>query len=107
MMALAREQGLDGGGHLKLAFEIEKILLAGRWRLHMNYAALVAALGADFGLLPREFHLFMTPVFLAGVPPCYLEAAEKPEGLLFPLPCRVMLHEGIARRPWQSTTPKT
>ncbi len=105
MMALVREQGLDGGGHLKLAFEVEKILLAGRWRLHMNYAALTAALGADFGLLPREFYLFMIPVFLAGMPPCFLEAAEKPEGLLFPLPCRVMLYEGVARRRWRAAKP--
>jgi hypothetical protein len=100
MMALVREQGLDGGGHLKLAFEVEKILLAGRWRLHMNYAALTAALAADFGLSPREYHLFVIPCFLAGMPPCYMDAAEKPEGLLFPLPCRVMLYEGVARRHW-------
>ena len=100
MMALVREQGLDGGEYLKLAFDVEKILLAGRWRLHMNYAALVAALGSDFGLSPREFYLFMIPVFLGGMPPCYLGAAKKPEGLLFPLPCRVMLYEGVPRRRW-------
>jgi len=101
MMALVREQGLDGGPHLKLAFEVEKILLDGRWRLHMNYAALVAALGADFGLSPREFYLYMIPVFLAGMPPCFLEAAGKTEGMLFPLPCRVMLYGGVARRRWR------
>lgn len=107
MMALVREQELNGGEHLKLAFEIEKILLAGRWRLHMNYGALVAALAADFGLSPQEYYLFMIPAFLAGMPPCFLEAAEKPEGLLFPLPCRVMLYEGVARRLWRGNTPKT
>ena len=107
MMALVREQSLDGGEHLRLAFEVERILLAGRWRLHMNYGALVAALGADFGLSPQEYYLFMIPAFLAGMPPCYLEAAEKPEGLLFPLPCRVMLYEGAAHRPWRGATPKT
>lgn len=107
MMALLREQGLDGGEHLRLAFEVERILLAGRWRLHMNYGVLSAALAADFGLSPREYYFFGIPAFLAGVPPCYLEAAEKQEGLLFPLPCRVMLYEGVARRPWRGTTPKT
>jgi len=101
MMALVRETGLDGGPHLRLAFEVEKILLAGRWRLRMNYAALAAALGADFGLSPREYYFFGIPAFLAGMPPCYLEAAEKPAGLLFPLPCRVMLYEGVTRRQWQ------
>lgn len=107
MMALVREQGLDGGEHLRLAFEVERILLAGRWRLHMNYAALVAALAVDFGLSPREYYFFGIPAFLAGMPPCYLEAAEKQEGLLFPLPCRVMLYEGAARRPWRDAAPKT
>jgi hypothetical protein len=100
MMSLVCEQGLDSGPHLKLAFEVEKILLAGRWRLHMNYAALTAALAADFGMSPREYHLFVIPCFLAGMPPCYMDAAEKPEGLLFPLPCRVMLYEGVACRHW-------
>lgn len=100
MMALLRETGLDGGPYLKLAFEVEKILLAGRWRLHMNYGALVAALATDFGLSPSESYFFGIPAFLAGMPPCYLDAAEKPEGLLFPLPCRMMLYEGVARRSW-------
>jgi hypothetical protein len=101
MMALVREQGLDGGEHLKLAFEVEKILLAGRWRLHMNYAALAAALAADFGMSPREYYFFGIPAFLAGMPPCYLDAAEKSEGLLFPLPCRIMLYEGVSSRRWK------
>jgi hypothetical protein len=106
MMALVREQGLDGGGHLKLAFEVEKILLAGRWRLHMNYGALSAALAADFSMSPQEYYFFGIPAFLAGMPPCYLEAVEKPEGLLFPLPCRIMLYEGVARRRWRDVAAK-
>ena len=36
IMAIVREQGLDNGPHLKLAFEVERILLNGRWRWHMN-----------------------------------------------------------------------
>lgn len=101
IMAIVREQGLDGGPHLRLAFEVERILLEGRWRWHMNVVGLTAALCADFGLSPREYNYFFIPVFLAGMPPCYLEAAEKPAGLLFPLPCRVMLYEGVARRQWR------
>lgn len=100
VMKLAREQGLDGGPHLKLAFEVEKILLDGRWRMSMNHAALTAALTADFGLSPREYYLYGIPAFLAGMPPCYLDAAEKPEGQLFPLPCRMISYEGVARRSW-------
>jgi hypothetical protein len=102
MMALVRELGLDGEPHLKLAFEVEKILLAGRWRMRMNYAALAAALCADFGMSPREYYFASIMAFLAGMPPCYMDAVEKPEGLLFPLPCRDMLYEGVARRRWRA-----
>lgn len=101
MMALLRETGLDDGPYLKLAFEVEKILLAGRWRLHMNYGALVAALATDLGLSPQESYFFGIPAFLAGMPPCYIDAAEKSECLLFPLPCRMILYEGVARRHWR------
>jgi hypothetical protein len=101
MMTLVHELGLDGGSHLKLVFEVEKILLAGRWRLHMNYAALAAALCADFGLSSHEYYYYGIPAFLAGMPPCYQDAAEKPEGQLFPLPCRVLLFEGVPHRSWK------
>jgi citrate synthase len=67
----------------------------------MNSVGLTAALCADFGMSPREYYFFGLPVFLAGMPPCYLDAAEKPEGQLFPLPCRVMQYEGVARRRWR------
>jgi hypothetical protein len=100
MMTLVRKQGLDNGPHLKLAFEVEKILLAGRWRLHMNYAALSAALEADFGLSPHEFYLFGIPAFLAGMPPCYQDAVQKPVRQLFPLPCRMIAYEGVSNRSW-------
>jgi len=106
MMALVREQGLDGGPHLKLAFEVERILLQGRWRLRMNYVGLSSALCADLGMSPREYYFASLTAFLAGMPPCYLEAAEKPEGLLFPLPCRMLSYEGVARRRWRDASLK-
>lgn len=102
MMALLREQGLDGGKHLKLAFEVEKILLEGRWRLRMNYAALSAAIAADFGMSPQEAYFFGIAGFFGGMPPCYLDAAEKAEGQLFPLPCRMVSYEGVKRRRWKT-----
>lgn len=101
IMAIVREQGLENGPHLKLAFEVERILLEGRWRWQMNSVGLTAALCADFGMDPREYYLVAIPVFLAGMPPCYLDAAEKPEGQLFPLPCRMLSYEGVARRSWR------
>lgn len=105
IMAIVREQGLDGGPYLKLAFEVERILLQGRWRWHMNSVGLTAALCADFGLSPHEYYLVAIPVFLAGMPPCYLDAVEKPEGMFFPLPCRMLSYEGVAGRQWRAAIP--
>lgn len=106
MLALLRDHGLDHGAHVELAFAVENILVGRNPALRMNYAGLVAAVAADLGFSPREYHLFRLPSFLAGMPPCYQEAAEKPAGLLFPLPCRVILYEGVSRRSWRGSTRK-
>jgi hypothetical protein len=107
MLALLREHGLEHGAHVELASSVEKILVERNPALRMNYAGLVAAVAADFGFSPREYYLFRIPAFLAGMPPCYQEAAEKPAGLLFPLPCWVILYEGVSRRPWRGSTTQT
>lgn len=103
MLALARELGLDQGKYLHLAFAIEESLLAGRWRMKMNYGALVAALGADIGLTPREYYLFMFPAFLAGMAPGFIEAADRTEGTLYPVSCNDILYEGQPQRSWRRT----
>ena len=100
MLDLARSLGLDQGRYLQLAFAIEEFLFAGRWRMKMNYAGLCAAFAADLGLSPREYYLFGFPAFLAGMQPCYIEAADRPEGTLYPIPCSDILYEGVEHRPW-------
>ncbi len=67
----------------------------------MNYAAVHAALIADMGLTARQYQLLRVPTFLAGMPPCLVEAAEKPEGALFPTPCVDVVYEGVPRREWK------
>ncbi len=102
-MALARELGLAGGPHIKLAFAVEEFLLAGRWRWRMNYAAVAAALAADIGLSAREYYLYMFPAFLAGMQPCFVEAADKTEGTLLPVACADIKYSGLQKRSWRST----
>lgn len=106
LLALAGNLELDRGPHLRLAFAIEETLLSGRWRMKMNYAALVAALGADMGFAQREFHLFMFPVFLAGMQPCYIEATERPEGALYAMACTDVFYDGESKRSWPSRNEK-
>jgi hypothetical protein len=100
IMALAQSLGLADGPHVKLAYRVGERLIAGRFRMHMNYGAILAALAADLGFSPREYYLFMQPAFLAGMLPCYIEAAEKPEGTLFPLACRDVAYVGKPKREW-------
>ncbi len=105
VMALARSLGLGDGPHVRLAFAVDEFLLAGRWRLRMNYGAIAAAICADMGFSPQEYYLCGFPVFLAGMPPCYIENSENPEGTLFPLSCAHILYEGPPKRQWQRHNP--
>ena len=102
LIALVESQGLDTGRHYKLAFAVEKILLAeSKPFLKMNYAALTAALATDLGFTPRQYQLFNILKTLAGMPPCIIEAAGKPEGTLFPTPCDGIAYEGVGKRFWR------
>jgi hypothetical protein len=100
VLALAEREGLAGGEHVRLAFAIEEILLAGRWRMRMNYAALAAALVMDMGMSPQEYYFYLLPSFLAGMPPCYIDASTRPVQATFPLRCTSLHHEGPPRRTW-------
>ncbi len=100
VMGIARELQLDAGPHLRIALDVEALLVARNPKLRMNYAALMSALCADLGFSPTEMHHFQVPVFLAGMSPCFIEAAERAPGTVFPLSCAHIAYEGPARRRW-------
>ena len=101
-MELARSLGLADGPHVQLAFTIERFLLDSGRQLKMNYGCLVSAFGADLGMTTSEFYAFMFPSFLGGMQPCYIDAAQRPAGTLFPLSCDHVNYEGAAKRAWPS-----
>ncbi|MFC1684418.1 hypothetical protein ACFL0R_02970 [Pseudomonadota bacterium] len=103
LMKIANELGLGDGSYTKLAFEVERILVHGRWRMYMNVAALIAALAADQGLSTREFYQYMILCFSGGMFPCQIDATAKAEGSFFPLRCNRISYEGKSRRNWNST----
>nr|WP_295770980.1 hypothetical protein [Rhodoferax sp.] len=100
IFALAEENGCGNGVYLNLAREIEAVLLVGRWRMRMNYAAAAAALALDIGLSPREYYLYLLPAFLAGMSPCFVDAIQRPESATFPLRCASLVYDGVPRRSW-------
>lgn len=101
MMKLVQEQGMDKQPFLQLAFDVERVLLEGRYRLRMNFAALAAALVADMGFSAREYYLYVIPCFVAGMLPCFIDASSKPEGGFLPLRCDRLKYEGVPERSWQ------
>jgi hypothetical protein len=101
ILNLARSLGLADGPHVRLAHDIERFLLESRLRMTMNYGAMAAALTADLGLSPREHYLYTHAAFLAGIPPCYIDASARPENTLLPLPCDGVAYTGAPKRSWK------
>lgn len=100
LISLSEDCGLADGLHYRIAFQVEKLLVAQKPVLKMNYAALTAALAADMGFTPRQYHLFNILKTLAGIPPCIVEAEEKPAGTVFATPCHGIHYTGLPPRPW-------
>ncbi|MDB5800479.1 MAG: hypothetical protein JWL63_1418 [Rhodocyclales bacterium] len=98
---LMQHEGVEIGPHLKLAFEVERVLseVAGR-PLPMTYSAMVVSIPMDMGFSPLECYLYMQPCFIAGMIPCYLEALERPEGATFVMRCDRLEYDGPAHRSW-------
>lgn len=101
ILARMEHEQIAQGPYLQLAFEIERGLARMGRRLPINYGGVVVAIPLDMGFSPRECYLFLLPSFMAGMPPCYLEASQRPEGATFPLRCSQLRYEGPAQRLWQ------
>lgn len=100
LMELVGDLGFAGGEFVELAFLIEETLLGGGWRLHMNIAALTAALAADQGLSPEQYYHYAALSFSAGIIACYQDALTKPAGTFFPLRCDRICYSGASQRSW-------
>ncbi len=103
IMTIGRELGFAEGRYVKLAFDVERVLLESSSPQHMNIAGLAAAFAADFGFSAREHYQFMCLCFSAGMFPCYQDALNRPEGTFFPLRCTRVKYAGRPRRSWGAT----
>lgn len=98
-LKLVSELGLDNGAHFQLALKIYELLKRTRG-LSINIAAVNTSLVADIGLTVEEYQQFLTPCFITGMAPCYIDARDKPEGSFFPVRCSSILNKGTNRRSW-------
>ncbi|MFL6660448.1 MAG: hypothetical protein ACJ8GW_20340 [Massilia sp.] len=101
MLAMMDKHGIARGPHLALAFAVEEELMSMGRPLRMNYAPMLAAIPLDLGFSLEQLHMFITPSLMAGMPPCYLEARERPPGATFALRCERISYHGPAARVWQ------
>jgi len=100
LLKIVKHAKMSEGPHLQLALEIEVFLLQDRRHIRLNAAGIYAALAADMNFSLREFHLFVIPLFLAGMPTCYLDARQQPEGTFFPFRCDRIKYSGSDYRCW-------
>lgn len=100
LMGIAKNLGFNNGEYVKLAFEIQDILINNRYRLKMNVSALTSALAADQGLTKREIYYYRSLMFSAGFVFCYIDAVSHPAGCFFPRRCENISYTGHAKRHW-------
>lgn len=102
IFAALKEEGIAIEGYLQLVFDVEACLIRTGKPLRANYAAYLAAVPLQFGLSLNQTTAALYPTFLAGMPPCYLEALERPEGASFAMACEQIKYSGQAAREWDS-----
>ncbi len=93
------KNNIELGKYTQLAFKIEKIINQ-RYRMTINMAGISAALVADMGFSPIEYHLFTSPVFIAGSSPCFIDSYNKPEGCFLPMRCEKIISKDHKYRAW-------
>lgn len=98
MLNLATRLGLNGGPHLRVAFEVRDALI-GR-RMGINAAAVGAALCADQGLTREEYYRTCLLMFSVGLIASEYDARRHPEGTFMPLRCARIEYRGPASRTW-------
>jgi len=85
LLDFAHSMNAGQGRYTELAFRVDEYLGSSRYKYRINASGVVAGLLADEGITPEQHYHLATLTFTAGVFPCFLDAAEKPEGAFFPL----------------------
>ena len=88
---------------IRLVFDVERVLLEGGWKMHMNYASLTAAFATDIGLSLRQYPLFGLLAFVAGMAPCFGDQERATEGIFFPIRCDDISSEKAETRFWAAS----
>lgn len=100
VLRLAKTLGFENGHYVRLALKIHDYLQNSRYKCQINMSAIAAALMADQGFTPDDFHRLACLSFVGGMLPCYIDAHDKPEGCFFPLRTSRIDYRGTPERRW-------
>jgi hypothetical protein len=76
------ELGLKTGPHYALAMEVGELLQQRKAFLAPNFSAAVTAIVADMGITEETYSVFLSQLLSLGMPACYREWRDAPEGSL-------------------------
>lgn len=93
----SHELGFEEGEHLRLAYDIEAVLLE-KHSEGMNIAGYMAGFLSDLGFSPEEVYNMFTLLVGSGVTACYLDSSNRPKGSFLPLRCDDVEYTGVAPR---------
>ncbi len=97
MERLAVKLGFEEGEHLRLAYDIEELLL-NQFDEGMNINGYMSAFLSDQGFTPREVYSIYSLMVASGVTACYLEALNRAPDSFLPLRCNDIDYQGQTAR---------
>lgn len=98
LMDFAHSIGAGAGPYTKLAFKIDDYMKASKYGYRINIAGVSAALVADEGITAEQHYHMASVAFSAGIIPCYIDSASKPEGAFFPFRISSVKYSGAQNK---------
>lgn len=97
MEKVGAKLGFSVGEHMRLAYKIEKTLLA-ECDEGMNINGYMSAFLADQGFTADEAYQMFAMLVASGVTACYLDTYKRPPNTFLPLRCEDIDYQGTPRR---------
>ena len=93
MEGVAKDLGFKIGEHLRLAYEIEEVLVR-KFNERMNVGGYGCAFLSDQGLTSLEIYRLLSPIVFSSVLACYTETNDSIPESFFPLHCEDIEYQG-------------
>ncbi|MCF6323170.1 MAG: hypothetical protein L3J89_02415 [Gammaproteobacteria bacterium] len=97
MELVAKNLGFSVGEHLKLAYEIDRILLA-QFNEGMNINGYMSAFLSDLHFTSEEVYRICATLVASGVSACYVDMRDRPAETFLPLKCDDIDFQGKPHR---------